>query len=401
MAAVALGALAFGLFSSDDEKGEATLEESVLRLSDLARGYSIGDDGNACGPLTPEGRPQSLDTILGMTFPQACYNQFERFDGFQPEVIETAVVELETVAMAQRAIAVAPALGRYLLGSPEDAEPQPYDFGDEALLYEYVDGNGNPNLVLMWRSGSRISMIGQQGSPLPDPLSSILTLAKKQQSNGGTPRPLTATDADDRTVVLDRTDLGVPVYWLDDRFEPAGTLPALALSRGFGPLVQGSSSAGNKVQIDYDEPYMLTPSPQGLPAPDTWVRLTIWETTAWETFLQSELGDLATAAPCGEPTVIQLADRRIEIHAPIEGQSPTLPGVPNLGERSSDRRDRTLPPDPNGSNQCPPNYVGHVYFSDAVVAINLAISFASGGPGGGAYNTAAGVEAVGRALKKR
>lgn len=387
--AVALAGLVV-LSSSDEAPEPVPLEQTLIRLSDLPAGYSIGDD-SGCGALTPEGRPPALDAILGMNFPPVCSIELQRPHRDQgPHSIVSAAVELPSVDTASQVMTVLPELGRRVIGTAIDLESEPYDFEDGAAIMEFRDVNTQEEgIVLGWRSGGRINLISVAGDAQPDILTFTRGLADVQQKRAGKAEPLKPQDTDDRTVALDRSDLGVQVYWLGLDFAPAG-LTQMTLHEAFGPMPAGSSP-GNKVKIDYRRA-------DGDPRPDAGIHLAIWLPGDWNAFVGTELGDLSTQPPCGEPQVIQLSDRRIEIHAPgPETPRPPL-AQPQVG---------TPPQDSSSGNPvsaaevaCPRNYVGLVSFSDAIVVINGINCFACGGRGGG-YDSAAGIEAIGRALQKR
>jgi hypothetical protein len=245
LAAVVVVAIAAGAFvllrSPDDESWPVPIELTLLRLSDLPRGYTLGDDGG-CGALTPEGRPPALDAILGMNFPPICTIELQRPPRDEgPHSIISAVVELPSSELASQVMVVVPELGRRVIGSSEDLTAEPYDFEDEAAVMEFRDVNTQEEgIILAWRAGSRINLISVAGDARPDILTFTRSLAEVQQRRAGKAEPLKPEDTDDRTVNLDRSDLGVPVYWLGLDFAPAG-LPAATLADAAGPLGPGGS----------------------------------------------------------------------------------------------------------------------------------------------------------------
>jgi hypothetical protein len=212
------------------------------------------------------------------------------------------------------------------------------------------------------------------------------SLAEAQQKRSKNAQPLLAADNDDRTVTLERSDLGVPVYWLGLDFTPSG-LPPATLADTAGPLGPGSSP-GNRLKIDY-RPIQPAAAAMGGIEP------AVWEPAAWAAFTRSELGDLSTQPPCGDPQVIQLADRRVEVHAPGTDTGPPLsnPPPPSLTQPPVDASNSV-------EDRCPRNYVGQVYFADAVVVIN-GINCLACGYAAGPYNSAAAIEAIARGLVRR
>jgi hypothetical protein len=127
--------------NADGDSRPVTIQESLLRLSDLSAGYTIGDE-SGCGAITPEGRPAGLAQALGQTFPPFCVIQLERLVQDEgPHQIQSSAVELPSVEQAEAVMDFVPQLGRYVLGKSLDLISTPYDFGDESPLMEFRDFN--------------------------------------------------------------------------------------------------------------------------------------------------------------------------------------------------------------------------------------------------------------------
>jgi hypothetical protein len=388
--AVALVAVVLVIVKATSGGGRVQPEDIVLRLSDLPAGFKMGDD-TACGPLGTEGMGPQLKALTLQDHPLACYRQFERphvsGDPGRVELIESTAVIFSSGTRASAALASLEGLLQYLGTESAGSATTQVQIGDESrtLLVRELNSD-EKGILIAWRSGPVLSYVRIGGLPSGNPLDYAADLARIQQARVLHPVPASPADTDDRAAALDRPALGVPVYWLGLDAAPSGTLPGLKLARSEGPIARGSGP-GHSVQIEYEaDPGKVA------------VILTIWRRDAWDSYLGSQLGDLATAPPCHQPRVIQLADRRIEVHPPsVPGLNPTPapPTTPALGPQSF-----TATPVATSATLCPPGYVGHVYFQDAVVAINIPFCMTCVTPQG-PYNSDEGIETSARALRLR
>jgi hypothetical protein len=348
----------------------------TLRLSDVPRGYAIGDD-SGCGDLLDGEGPERLFELARKLRPAMCSVQLERAwasasaDRQPALVVSVAVVTTEDGARELLDDAIE--LPAYFLGNNayQLAAEQP-TLGDDARFVRtrnaLVGGHiGNPGSAAIWRSGPLLGMVFAADAVATRLDERVLELAAVQQQRFDKPTPVRPSDLDDREVALDNPRLGMRIVWLGRTFAPEG-LPSLELRRGFGPLGRGESP-GNRIQIEYGHPGRFD---------DTGVTLLLWTKPSWDRFTKTKLGRLVWASPCARATRVPLRGGRAVIYA---------------GYARGTRR-----PCPRAA---PDRFLAHVFFPDLVVAVNMPLCFPCTAREAEPYNTLRGLRAVVRSLRER
>lgn len=416
VALLALAALA-GCGGSDDP-GELGADvapgQLVLQLSDLPRGYIVGDD-TSCdesggpgggGPISVEGgTPRYRDLIL-IQRPVACNMQLERiYDNDEPGRLPPRVDSMALLFAgeegAREGLVAARDMLAYMTGEDElrstalDAE-----LGDEAHVFStndaLVEGRTHqPGFAIAWRSGPVLAAVLTGGIAGSAGERATLALAERQQERIEAPTPIETDERDDREVALDNPDLGIDVYWLGRSFSPGGELPDIRLYDAAGPFEPGGSP-GNLVKIDYTRA----------------VNIDLWEQATWERFLHTRLGRLVWDSPCAQGTRLDLPTSGYAvIYAGYASRVP-LP-APTVQSRNRSaakpRLDRSQAEQPAiQAEPCPDRpfnrFLAHVYLGDVVVSVNLPYCFACARRPTGArdpYNSQEGMEAIVRGLHLR
>jgi hypothetical protein len=166
-------------------------------------------------------------------------------------------------------------------------------------------------------------------------------------------------------VPLDNPQLGVPVYWLGERFDPPGPLPAVTVDETFGPIGR-FGGPGWRAQIDY--------SASGMGGH---VMLGLWTTRAFERFKRSRAGRPVRPQRCGTSEHVDV---------------PTGRGVIKA---------RYARPPKRCGRRAPDRYFGVLRIDDAVVTVDVPFCLMCVARPGDPYNTRAGVTAVLQALEPR
>ncbi len=387
----ALTWLCFGLLLAGCGAGARSQEvdpaDVVLRLSDLPRGYRVGDD-SGCGPLGGEGATPALRELIVDEHPRGCRMQLEKTYGSSgaPPLVESEAAVFTTVEGARRAFELAPELWRgTITGAP--GKP-PIELGEETRALEtqdaLVEGKlGNPGLALIWRQRAVVNAVSVAGLGGRSAEAQVSALARTQDARTTSPSSPSADANDDREVALDNPDLDVDVWWLGRAFSPKGGLPRLELGDTFGPLGPGGGP-GFRAYLDYKGS----------------VTLGLWQRQEWERFRSGavggdlgRLGRLLTSSACVEQRRLEVAGRDVVLyaaHAPSQSAAPP-----------------SAAPSPPSTVTCasgPPNrYYAAVDFGSTIVTINLPVCFTCFAQSGVAnpYESEAGIKAVVAGLRRR
>jgi hypothetical protein len=342
----------------------------VLRLSDLPRGYLVGDDSGCGMTLSDESAPPELVQIQAQHPQRNCGIEFERrweptAGTTGPPYVDSETFVFETTLGAEAAYGVAQSLAAYVLGLERESLHQVAPLrtvGDAAAVYETDDAlvnglGGRPGAIAEWRTGRVASIVFVAGTASQDVL---LQLADVQQQRITAPTQLRPHENDDREVPLENPRLGIPVYWLGRRFDPPGALPALRLQDSFGPVGR-HAGPGWRADIDYHGG----------------VHLGLWRPRAWDRFARTRLGRLVLHQPCARTRRLRVAGGRAVI---VAGHST---------RRCSGRRHDL--------------FVAHVHLRGVVVSVNLPVCLMCFERGRAAdpYNSLAGMRAVVRGVHRR
>jgi hypothetical protein len=352
-------------------------EHVPLRLSDLAAGYQVGDDSGCALDLVDEDTPRVLIELARNHSPRICAMEFERLwvePGRPPgpALIESTVSAFDDVAGAEAGFEARRELLAYLTGQSRgsfDPRPAPAPMGDAVAVFSTDDalvrGRVNrPGVAVMWRTGALLSSIFVAGRVETAGEEQALALARTQQGRIEAPTPLSPQENDDRLVPLDNPRLGVPVYWLGERFDPPGALPALTVGDTSGPIGR-FGGPGWRARIDYSGS-----GPGG-------VMLGLWTTRAFERYKRSRIGRLVRPQRCGSFERVDMPFGRGVVKARYE-RPPK-----RCGRRAPDR------------------YFAVLRVDGAVVTVNVPFCLLCRPQPGDPYNTQAGVRAVLQALQPR
>jgi hypothetical protein len=340
-----------------------TAEEVMLRLSDVPAGYMLGDDSD-CGQVSQEGSDGPLLEYITGEWPRFCRRHMEyvcqtRPEDF-PQSVTTGVLFLSSDEKASEGMDVLPNMATWLMSTLSTKErAEEVDIGNEAVAFDTKEPGGRSGVLIGWRNGSVLNFVEVVGAPATDALFQAEALAQAQNERFTNPKKPEPEDTDDTTVLLDCGDSDLPVYWPGKDFA-SDKLPDTHLIEARGPA-QVDSGPKDTYRLEY-----------ATQASQTAFILSNWTSEQWNAYLATELGKYATDRPCGEPQVIQLEDRKIEIHRPISG--------------------------------CAERYVAHVLFSDAIVTINVPEGLCCIGPLEGTqaeFDIPSALETIARALEKR
>jgi hypothetical protein len=351
-----------------------TPRDLTLRLTDVQRGYLLGDDGG-CSRMGAEGASARLRDIVRRVPARVCEVQLERKWGTAPPAQQPALVEslalVATVDGAREYLDDAVEFLSYAI-APYGFRlaPERPTLGDEARLVRATDvvieGHpGNAGVGVVWRSGRVLAAVFASDPVVRRLDARVLELARVQQRRIESPTKLQARELDDREVMLDNPRLGTRVVWLGRRFAPHG-LPPLELSRGYGPIGAGGGP-GNRVQIDYasaDHAYG--------------VNLFLWKPAEWRRFSKTRLGRLVWTSPCAKATRFRVRGGRAVIYSGYAaGATRPCPSSP------------------------PDRVLAHVVYRDLAVTVNTPLCYLCVTRGSDPYNAVRGLRAVVRALRVR
>jgi hypothetical protein len=337
-------------------------EETTVRLHDLPAGYRIGDD-SGCGPWGPEGASAKVVKFIEKYWPEGCTFQYERL--FQVPGPETApLVESESTAFpdaqsAQQGFELLTQGGKGREGKPKEVVAPPA-LGESARFFHsddvLVEGKPRrPGSILVWRQGTLVSVLLVAGRAPAANDRIALRLGQLQQAHIETPTPYTEAEQDDTEVALDNPALGVPVYWLGPSFAPGHGLPAAKLEEVLVP----PGPPGEKVALWYE----------GLTV-DAWTR------ASWKRLQHSTLGPLNRKRRCTTVTRVPLAGGHADVFA------------------AYDKDYRRCP------RRAPDRYFAIAHLGSMLIGVNLALCTKCL-PGGGPYDSPAGMKAAVRALRLR
>jgi hypothetical protein len=324
----------------------------------------IGDD-SGCGQISPEGSSEALVQYITGEWPRFCRRQLEYVCQTRPEdfplSVTSATVFLSSDEKASDGMDLVPSMlnwTTFALSASERTEE--LDIGDEAAAYDTEEVSGHAGVLVAWRNGSVLNFVEVVGAPKTDALFQAEALAQAQNERFANPKKPEPEDTDDTLVLLNCGDSDLPVYWLGEDFSSDSLLPEVHLSEARGPA-QIDSGPGDTYSLTYE-------TAEG----ETAFTLSVWTSDQWDAFLATELGKYATSRPCTLPDVIDLDDRKIEVHRPTDG--------------------------------CSQRYIAHVLFPDTIVTIDVPVGLCCVGPPEGTaaeFDTPAALEAIARALKKR
>jgi hypothetical protein len=357
----------------------AAPRDLTLRLSDLARGYLVGDDSGCGVGLTGEGAPREL-LRLERHRHRGCIMEFEQLwalpgEPSGPPLVESATFRFSREAGAVTGFASARALVAHVLGvrrgslGPLSVRTS---IGDAVAAFRTNDAlvqgrPGRPGVAVLWRAGRVLSLVFAGGRGGADGEQAAVRLALLQHARLKSPTSLRSGDNDDREVPLDNPRLGIAVHWLGSRFQRAGRLPALVLADSFGPLGRGTGP-GWLAELDYQA--------RGRGAG---VKLGLWTPSDFARFERSRLGRLVRAHRCARSEQLDLPGGRAVIYA---------------GYSDPPKRCRARAPD---------RYLAHVFLDGLVVSVNVPHCFLciDGDADLDPYDTLAGMRTVVEGLRPR
>lgn len=339
----------------------------ILRLVDLGPGWRFGNDDTGCPAERGEvefGVATTPDRLL------SCTTQF-RGPAPRNDYVDSGAWVFETESGAKSNYR----LHRSLL-STSNALPseQPLTasvpIGDETTMYEGQTWNGDTT-SLIWRSGRVISFVAAAASSSDHSYERAIALARTQQARVLNPSPVGPRDNSQMWSFLNDPNLGFDVYWLGERFDPPGPLPAR-------PLVDADywGGPGWRARVIY----------RGA------IDLGLWKPRRWVRFKNSRLGQHFLCNHCGKQRHRRLSGRRATLFAV---RPECLP--------------RKLPPEsiaidgpPKPCRSHRPNlFMAAVRIRDTVVSVNVPVCFTCGNTARDPYNSVHGVRAIAAGLELR
>ncbi|MEX2106755.1 MAG: hypothetical protein WD810_07630 [Solirubrobacterales bacterium] len=380
IAALALVAVFGTSVGAEERRPGAGSEQILLRLHDLPPGYfslDLWGEGAGyemeCDRLQPADPVPKLARFIKRFSPAGCigaYVRLYRVPGGTPAppLVGTGALYARSVEAAETALALAPQLLGHLT---EDVVPQevaaPETVGDATRLFHwdnvppFLFENGRFGSFLVWRSGSVLGAVfAAGGSPAANDRAAA-ELARRQQAHIEDPTPYTAAERYDLEVALDDPALKAPVYWLGRTFGPGHGLPQSRFESGSAVGGLASGLPGQKVRLAYTRGLVL----------NSWTR------EGWKRFLATPISRKLRTWRCTESTELTLAHGDATAFAAYDRDYDVCP------------------------HRLPTRYFAIARIGGMVTAVNFVSCRRCSQPGGGAYNSLAGMKAVVRGLKLR
>jgi hypothetical protein len=366
-----------GTADRGDEIGRSDARLITLRLSDLPRGFRIGDD-SGCGGLDVEGASEKLADFVIAERPSGCWTEFNYVWGTAaavPQLVETSAVIFDATKAAERGFGLRRDLLALTVGLGQiEEEGDAPGLGQRSIVFStrnaLVAGQiHRPGVGVVWRWGNLMNIVFEGGLAGEQGREVVLDLARKQQARAEHPTPISQTDTDDRDVSLDQPGLDLPVYWLGREFDPPGKLPPLEL--GNAVTLTPGGGPGSAIKIDY-----------GAKGAGAGVTLDLWGPEAWKRFKGTRLGRMVWSWPCTDAKKLLLPEGRAVIYGGYA--EPAREPCPSA------HHDR---------------FLAHVYLDAVVVAVNMPYCYSCArrlregvaDP----YNSLGGMEAVLKDLRRR
>jgi hypothetical protein len=365
----------------------------VLRLTDVGRGYAVGDD-SGCGGLGTENAPPSVAHVAVTYFPvYSCTGEFDRMWRARKRTPARGALFVSSTAFVfgsdegvREGFAAGRDLVAYTVGlQSKDFAPraQPPVLGDEAAVFFAADafapvrGRGSfPGLAIMWRQGRVLGILYVVGLGEAKAKQVATSLAGVQSARIAKPAPVPAGANDDREVELDDPGLPVQVYWLGRRFAPGHGLPKAALY-DTERIRQPEEGLEMAASVEY------AGSGGG-------VKLDLWKPRRWAHFRASKISRGFWDSPCARKRTILLRRGYAEIFAGYPAREQDVPkpvASPGATASACPKRRRK-------------GFVAHVYLPHLVVAVDMPNCF-RGCWEAGSYSSFKGLTAVVRGLHPR
>lgn len=369
-------------------------QQMILRLSDLAPGYRLGDEAEC-----PSERGEldfGLEPGQGGSYAY-CTIHFRDRRGTSLRTprasdVHSGALTFRTAAEAAADYAIHHDLIQYVYGFV-DGEPlrAPIALGDQATMYRGTSYDGH-RTSLVWRSGRVNAFVATTAPTAAASEAATLALAQRQQERMLTPTPIGPRDNDEAWAFLNDPQLGFDLYWLGARFDPPGPLPARTLQDA-----DYWSGPGWRARVSYG----------GV------ADLGIWTPRRWARFKRSKLGRYFLCDRCAERRQPRLEGRRTTLYAirtsclRPDGPATTRPAPSS--RTAARRRDRrggdgadqgiaftNLPP---CRRDRPPNlFVAVVRIRDTIVTVNLPFCFGCANTVRDPYRSFAGMRAIAKGL---
>ena len=280
----------------------------LVRFHELPGGYTIGDEGVGCGIIDPEGTEPPLSEFLGRRLPRLCEATYERRfvvvgDDPAPPRVDSAVVDLRTVAAARAAEKLLPELVARLTGNGVSKEARTtVAIGADTRLFHgsaLVEGRGRPASLIAWRQGRLLGTTLVAGESRAANDREAARLARVQRAHMQRPTPYPAKERDDLLVPLENPAIKLPIYWLGRSFDPGGGGDPLPLTEAYGPLLEGEAPEGTKLELWYDHGAF---------------HLGTWTPASWSTYVAGKLGHVLLAWHCTKKTSLAVPEGTATIY---------------------------------------------------------------------------------------
>ena len=297
----------------------------TLRLTDLPKGWRVGDD-TGCGPMGTEGATPEVTALVLEFHPQACVREFNRvWASGKPFYVQSLAMTFATDGGADRAFNVTPGLFDFFGFEGAVRSTTVVAIGDRSQVFVQPKGSPpgpqpSPETAIAWRSGETYAFVVASAPTQGDATTAAIAYARAQQTRIEAPTPVSDADFDDLEVGLDDPKLEVPVWWLGRSWDPPGTQPLMELFSAGTGHPKPHALPGQSVMLSYYPPPPFSPANRGSAS------IFIWRPTAWEL--------LAHTA--------RRADRLEAHRVRVRRRSTSLPAARSSGAATGRPRRRSL-----------------------------------------------------------
>jgi hypothetical protein len=382
VAAVTLAVLVTGGAAGSAATQAADPRPLTLRLTDLPKGWAVGDD-TGCGPMGIEGATPEVTKLVLELHPQVCDVEFNKlWGGSKPFYARSLAMTFEGSGGADRALSATPGMLAYFGLQGAKPSTTTVSIGDRSQIFVQPKGyppgpQPSPETAVAWRSGEVYAFVIASARTQSDATAAAVAYAQVQQARIATPTPVSDADFDDAEVALDDPNIEVPVWWLGRSWDPPGSRPELAVFEAGAGHPRPGALPGQSVDLEYYPPLPWLPSTRGRSA-----RIYIWRPKQWDHWRTKPYGQTAWKSVCARSETLHVAAGRAVIWSGWWKTPQTKPC-------------------PKGQ---PDTHFAHVYGRGYVITVNIPLCNGrrcererSTNP----YGTVAGLEAVVRALRRR
>ena len=373
IAAVTLAVLVTGGAAGSAATQAADPAPLTLRLTDLPKGWAVGDD-TGCGPMGIEGATPEVTALVRELHPQVCVREFNKLWGTaKPFYVQSLAMTFEGDG-ADRALAATPGLLAYFGLQGASPSATTVAIGDRSRVFVQPKGyppgpQPSPETAVAWRSGQIYSFVVASARTQAAATTAAVGYARAQQARIAVPTPVSDADFEDLEVGLDKPGLEVPVWWLGRTWDPPGALPPVTLHQA--ALASRHLLPGQSVDLTYGSDRTVRASG------GAWIFL--WTPASWKRWTKLRVGQTGWKSPCARSTTFHVAAGRAVIWSGYWNTPKTRPCP----------------------QRAPDITFAHVYGKNVVVTVNIPIGTVSEPPRRTAYDSVQTLKSVVRALRLR